>query len=338
MIQKLLAKYSNRFLSKWVVLIFDVFVSMLMMIIATVLRHNFDYLSIDPNSLETHTFFTGIVYTIGFLFTQSFAGIIRHTSINDAARIIRGAFFAFFGLMMLSTIYTMLGYNSAFAIPRSIIIIHFLLTIFVLIGSRFFIKAIYKTALNSEKNLKRTKVLIYGAGASGLMTKSTLTQDSKRSWEVLGFIDDNPSKARKQLEGIPVYTSAVLNENYIVKNQVNELVLSMQNIEPDRKKEIVEKGLQLNLKVKVVPAHEKWINGELSTKQLRTVQIEELLERDPINLNNQNLKAELKGKTILVTGAAGSIGSEIVRQVLHYQPKKVVLVDQAESPLYNLEQ
>lgn len=309
-----------------------------MMLIATLLRHNFDYSSIDPKSLETHTFFIGVVYALGFLLTQSFAGIIRHTSINDAARIIRGAFFAFFGLMILSTTYNALGYQSAYAIPRSIVIIHFLLTIFVLIGSRFFIKAIYRTALNSEKTVRRTRVLIYGAGASGLMTKSTLLQDVKRNWDVIGFIDDNPSKARKSLEGIPVYTSLVLNDTFVSKNKVNELILSIQNLDPEKKKEIVETGLGLNLKVKVVPAHEKWINGELSTKQLRTVQIEELLERDPINLNNQNIKNEIKGKKVLVTGAAGSIGSEIVRQILHYQPSKVILVDQAESPLYDLEQ
>ena len=338
MLQKLLAKYSNRFLSKWVVLIFDVFVSMLMMIVATVLRHNFDYKLIDPNNLETHTFFTGLVYALGFLFTQSFAGIIRHTSINDAARIIRGAFFAFFGLMMLSTVYAVLGYQSAYAIPRSIIIVHFSLTIFALIGSRFFIKAIYRTALNSEKKVRKTRVLIYGAGASGLMTKSTLLQDIKRNWDVIGFIDDNPSKAKKSLEGIAVFTSSILNDSFITKNKVNELILSIQDLETDRKKEIVETGLGLNLKVKVVPAHEKWINGELSTKQLRSVQIEELLERDPINLNNENIKNELKGKTVLVTGAAGSIGSEIVRQILHYHPTKVILLDQAESPLYDLEQ
>lgn len=338
MIQKLIAKYSNRFLSKWVVLVFDVFVSMLMMVVATMLRHNFNYNEVDPNSLETHTFFSGVVYALGFLFTQSFAGIIRHTSVNDAARIIRGAFFAFFGLMMLSTTYTILGYQSAYLIPRSIIIIHFLLTIFALIGSRFFIKAIYRTAINSEKTAKRTRVLIYGAGASGLMTKATLQQDASRIWDVVGFIDDNPSKARKSMEGVPVYTSSILNENFIIKNKVSELVLSIQNLDPERKKEIVETGLGVNLKVKVVPAHEKWINGELSTKQLRTVQIEELLERDPINLNNQNIKNEVKGQVVLVTGAAGSIGSEIVRQILHYDPKKVILVDQAESPLYNLEQ
>lgn len=338
MLQKLLTKYSNRFLSKWIVLIFDVFTSMLMMLIATLLRHNFDYPTIDPKSLETHTFFTGVVYALGFLFTQSFAGIIRHTSINDAARIIRGAFFAFFGLMMLSTIYAGLDYKSAYAIPRSIVVIHFLLTIFVLIGSRFFVKAIYRSAVNSEKTVKKTRVLIYGAGASGLMTKSTLLQDMKRNWDVIGFIDDNPSKARKALEGIPVYTSSILNDTFVAKNKVNELILSIQNLDPDRKKEIVETVLGLNLKIKVVPAHEKWINGELSTKQLRTVQIEELLERDPINLNNQNIKNEIKGKKVLVTGAAGSIGSEIVRQILHYQPAKVILVDQAESPLYDLEQ
>ena len=133
-------------------------------------------------------------------------------------------------------------------------------------------------------------------------------------------------------------TSSILNDSFITKNKVNELILSIQDLETDRKKEIVETGLGLNLKVKVVPAHEKWINGELSTKQLRSVQIEELLERDPINLNNDNIKNELKGKTVLVTGAAGSIGSEIVRQILHYHPTKVILLDQAESPLYDLEQ
>ena len=337
MIQKLLLKYSNRFLSKWVVLIFDVFTSMFMMVVATVLRHNFDYTTINPSQLEIHTFFTGIMFLVGFLLTQSFAGIIRHTSINDAARIIRGSFFASFGLFVLSTAYTVFNYQSIFAIPRSIIIIHFLLTIFALLGSRFFIKAIYKAALQTDSSIKRTKVLIYGAGTSGMMTKSTLKQDGSRNWEVVGFIDDNTSKAKKSMDGVSVYSPSVLNESFIQKNKVHQLIISIQDLDSEKKTEIVEKGLSLNLKVKVVPAHEKWINGELSTKQLRSVQIEELLERDPINLNNQNVKNYIKGKVILVTGAAGSIGSEIARQILHYDPKRVIFLDQAESPLYELE-
>ncbi len=337
MIQKILSKYSNRFLSKWVVLIFDVSTAMFMMVVASILRHNFDYSAIDPSQLETHTFFTGVMYLVGFLLTQSFAGIIRHTSINDAARIIRGAFFASFGLFVLSTTYTIFNYQSIFAIPRSIIIIHFLLTIFALLGSRFFIKAIYKAALQTDQSIKRTKVLIYGAGTSGMMTKSTLKQDGSRNWEVAGFIDDNPSKASKSVDGVPVYSSSVLNEKFITKNEIHQLIISIQDLDTDKKSDIVETGLSLNLKVMVVPAHEQWINGELSTNQLRSVQIEELLEREPINLNNQNIKTYLKGKTILVTGAAGSIGSEIARQILHFEPKKVILLDQAESPLYELE-
>ena len=337
MIQKLLVKYSNRFLSKWVVLIFDVFVAMFMLVVATILRHNFDYSSIDPVQLEIHTFFSGFMFLIGFLLTQSFAGIIRHTSINDAARIIRGAFFASFGLFVLSTAYTIFGYHSIFAIPRSILIIHFLLTIFTLLGSRFFIKAIYRAAVQSDQSIKRTRVLIYGAGTSGMMTKSTLKQDGSRNWDVMGFIDDNPSKASKSIDGVAVYTSSVLNEKFIAKNKIHQLIISIQELDPSKKTEIVEQGLSLNLKVKVVPAHERWINGELSANQLRSVQIEELLERDPINLNNKNVKDYVKDKVVLITGAAGSIGSEIARQIMHYNPKRVIFLDQAESPLYELE-
>ena len=336
MIQKILSKYSNRFLSKWVVLIFDVCTTVLMFVVAVVLRFNFDYKLIDPSELEKQSFFIGGIYLVGFLLTQSFAGIIRHTSIDDAARIIKGGFFSFFGLMILSTLYTTLGYNSDFGVSRSVLIIHFLLTVFTLIGSRFFVKAIYKSALKTD-NLKKTRVLIYGAGVSGMMTKNTLEKDVKRSWAVIGFVDDNPSKINKALEGTPVYTPSVLNEKFIRKNKIHELILSIQNLDSRKKKEIVETGLSLNLKVKVVPEHEKWINGELSTKQLRSVKIEELLERDQISLDNKNIRKELKGKTILVTGAAGSIGSEICRQVLHYDPKKVIFLDQAESALYELE-
>src|SRR5210317_136300 len=130
MLQKFIARYSNRFLSKWIVLIFDVCSTVLMFLLAVFLRFNFDYSQLNPRTLEKEAFFIGGIYTIGFLLTQSFAGIIRHTSVSDAARIIKGSFFAFFGLMILSTLYATLGYSSDFGISRSILIIHFLLTIF----------------------------------------------------------------------------------------------------------------------------------------------------------------------------------------------------------------
>lgn len=337
MLNKLLRRYANRFLSKWVVLVFDVSVTIVAFLLAAVLRHNFEYDKIDPFILEYQGVFVALVYTVGFLLTQSYAGIIRHTSLNDANRVFRATFFSFFGLLLLSTLYTWVEHFSLFNVSRSILIIHYILNLFLLLGSRFAIKSIYHAALRSD-NFRRLRVIIYGAGTSGLMTKNTLMQDMSRNYEIIGFVDDNRNKVGKSLEGIPVYAPSIaLSSDFVKKNRIRQLILAIQNMEQDQKREIVEKGLELNLDVKVIPAHENWINGELSTKQLRSVSIEELLEREPISLANKELQASLNGGTVFITGAAGSIGSEIARQVLHYEPEKVVLIDQAESALYELE-
>ena len=337
MLKKLLRHYSNRFLSKWVVLVFDVVVTLVSFLVAAVLRFNFEYDRIDPFILEYQGIFVALIYLIGFLLTQSYAGIIRHTSLNDANRIFRATFFSFFGLMLLSTIYTWLDHQSIFNVARSIIIIHYFFNLFLLLGSRFAVKSIYHAALRSD-NFRRLRVMIYGSGTSGMMTKNTLMQDTSRNYEIIAFVDDNKNKVGKSLEGIPVYAPLMaMNADFVKRNRIRQLILAIQNIDQNKKREIVEKGLELNLDVKVVPAYENWINGELSAKQLRSVSIDELLEREPINLENKDLMESLRNKVVLITGAAGSIGSEIARQVLYYEPLKVILLDQAESPLYDLE-
>jgi len=337
MLKKLLQRYANRFLSKWVVLGFDATVTFISFVFASVLRHNFEYERIDPTSLEYQSVFATLIYILGFLLTQSFAGIIRHTSLNDANRIFKSTLFSFFGLLMLSTVYTWFNHQSVFSISRSVLIIHFVLNLCLLLGSRFMIKSIYHSALRKD-NFRRLRVMIYGAGTSGIIAKNSLLQDTTRNYEIVAFIDDNKNKVGKSLEGVPVTKkSTALSETFVKQNRVRQLIIAIQNMDAQAKRDIVEKGLELNLDVKVVPAYEQWINGELSAKQLRSVSIDELLERDPLDLNNKDLFKRLEGKTILVTGAAGSIGSEIARQILHYQPKKVILLDQAESPLYDLE-
>lgn len=337
MFKKLLSRYSNRFLSKWVVLLFDFSVTLISFLFASILRFNFEYNRLDPIELEYQGGFVATVYLVGFLVTSSYAGIIRHTSLNDANRIFRATFFSFFGLMMLSTVYTLVGHESYFNVARSVLIIHYFLSLFFLLGSRFAIKSIYHAALRSD-NFRRVRVIIYGSGTSGMMTKNTLMQDTSRNYEIIAFVDDNKRKTGKSLEGIPVLSpTAVMNAEFIKRHRVRQLILAIQMIEKEKKRSIVENGLELNLDVKVVPAYEKWINGELSAKQLRSVSIDELLEREPINLDNNKLVEKLGGKVVLVTGAAGSIGSEIARQVLHFNPKKLILLDQAESPLYDLE-
>ncbi len=337
MIRKLLQRYSNKFLSKWVVLAFDVLTTMIAFVMASVLRHNFEYERMDPYTLEYQMIFIALIYLIGYLLTQSYSGIIRHTSINDANRIFRSSFFAFLGLIVMSSIYTFIDHESLFNISRSILIIHFILNIFFLLGSRFVIKSIYHSALRKD-NFRKQRVMVYGSGTSGMITKGSLLQDTSRNYDIVAFIDDNKNKVGKSLEGIPVLSPKVaLSEDYVRNNKVKQLVIAIQQMDINLKRKIVEKGLALNLEVKVVPAHENWINGELSAKQLRSVSIDELLGREPINLNDSKLKHELKDKTVLITGAAGSIGSEIARQVMMLGASKIVLLDQAESPLYELE-
>ncbi len=153
---------------------------------------------------------------------------------------------------------------------------------------------------------------------------------------MLGFIDDDIKKQGKKLEGISIYSLDKLNE-LLQNNNVAHLIVSVQNLSPAKKQRVVDICLNYNTKILNVPPVTNWINGELSFKQIKKVQIEELLERDPIQLDKENIRKELSNKVILVSGAAGSIGAEIVRQVIRFNPKKIILLDQAESPLYDME-
>ncbi len=337
MLNKIVKLYADRFLSRWIVFGFDVLIVILTFSFATLLRHNFDHNNIDPWEMQSQGILVALVYSIFFLATKSYKGIIRHTSYRDAAVIFQSSALAFGFLFAASVIIPAFKVETDFSLSRSILIIHFLLVLVALLGSRFFVKAIYHYGMNKSVNAK-TQVVIFGAGASGLMTKNALQQSGAVRYEIQAFIDDNASKQGKTIEGIPVLPfNNVMNERFIFGNNISELVISVQGLSTERKKEVVDMGLEFNLHIKEVPAMERWIGGELSAKQIREVKIEDLLGRPPISLSNENISNDLRGKTILVSGGAGSIGSEIVRQVLQYHPRKVIVLDQAETPLYDLE-
>jgi FlaA1/EpsC-like NDP-sugar epimerase len=306
-------------------------------VLACFIRYNFEYEQLNPYEIQLQSLAVAFIYLSSFFVTKSYTGIIRHTSLNDAFRILQASLLSFIILMINSTIHVVSEMEGIFNVARSVIIIHFLLTLFVLVGSRFIVKTLYQSAVKNQIK-GRQRIVIFGAGASGMMTKNTLQQDKTRFYEVVAFIDENPSKIGKTLEGTPVVAlSKALSQDFINKNKINELVIAVQRISNPKRKFLIEKALELDLKVKTIPPIEKWINGELSSKQIRNIKIEELLERDPITLDSLNISRQLRGKTILVTGAAGSIGSEIARQLFHYQPRNVILLDQAESALFDLE-
>ena len=214
------------------------------------------------------------------------------------------------------------------------IIIDALVTIFIMISSRLAIKAIYFENKNPEK--QKTQVIIYGAGESGIITKRTLDRDAAVRYKVVGFLDDDEKKKGRSLEGAFIYSTSKLAE-LIKENEVESVIISIQNLSPEKKNKIIDECLQLGVRVLNVPPVAKWINGELSFNQIKSINIEELLERDPIKLDNSLINEQLNNKTILITGAAGSIGSELARQCAKFNPALLVLLDQAESPLHELE-
>lgn len=336
-LSELVHAYSDRFLSKWIILVYDIIVTGGAFVFAYIIRHNFIYQDINPNILEIQTLVVMGLYAIFFLLTHSYSGIIRHTSWNDTFRIARATGLAFLVLFAATIFITMQDKLSNLRIPYSIVLLHFLLTMFLLISSRIFIRLVFQKYLKITVG-KKVNVLIYGAGSAGMLTRDALLKDKLVAYDVIAFVDDNPTKNKKRLQDVPVIPQRIaLSDDYLSKYNIKQLIIAIIHIDLKWKQEIIEKALAQNIQVKVVPPIESWINGELQAKQVRQVRIEELLEREPIRLDNQNIKTQLQGKRVLVTGAAGSIGSEIVRQVLTYHPQQVILLDQAESALYDFQ-
>jgi len=339
MLRKIILRNSDRFLSRWIVLAFDLVVISATYQAAVLLRYNLDVLLVPAGLIISKLPFVIISYLVGFTISKSHVGVIRHTGISDAYAIFRGGLIALlilsFGSNLAFSYETQ--YQNLLVIPNSVLVIHFFLAIVVLIGSRFAVKLMF-FRFQTKTKVKATSVMIYGAGASGVITKNTLQHDTSREYSIVCFIDDNPKKIGKSIEGIPILPNdKALSTAFLEKNKVDQVIMSIQTgISVKRKNEIVDQCLSLDLKVKVIPPVDSWIQGELSTKQIKSVRIEDLLEREEIKLDSKNVQREIEGKKVLITGAAGSIGSEIVRQVLHYKPKQVILLDQAESPMYEL--
>jgi len=337
MVTRLLRSYSDHFLSRWIVFVYDTVAVYITFIVANLIRHNFEYLSINPYSMEIQSVIVMVAYVSSFLFFKSYSGIIRHTGINDALRLLKATGSAFVVLLTINTLSRYYTDISPYISPLSVIVIHFLLAPFFLIGSRFIIKTIYADIIRRERK-KRLRVAIYGAGAAGMLTRNALLQDLYYQYEIICFIDDNHSKVNKMLDGVPVVSAEkAMTDKYLQRNQIQQIIIAIQKLDINHKKSIIEQGLELKIEVKVVPPIDNWINGQLSSSQLRKVNIEELLERDPISLDSKNVEKDIFNKVVMVTGAAGSIGSEIVRQVLQYKPARVILIDQAESPIYELQ-
>jgi FlaA1/EpsC-like NDP-sugar epimerase len=322
---------------RWIIILTDLLISFLSLVLAFLIRFDV-YTSEDKLYKELNIILYSIPVffivkgTVFYLF-QIHKGLVRHTSSYDVRRItVAGAVctFLFFALGLVRYFFI----DDYFLFPTSVLITEFLIGTFLMIGARFIVKLYYLESIKRSETKKR--VLIYGAGVSGLITKRTIEKDVRIGYDIVGFIDDNKKLKGNRLEGTTIMHSSKLE--YLIDSEgVNEVIIAIQSAKKENKKKIIETCLEKGVNVVSVPSHKSWINGEFSAKQIQKVRIEDLLGRKEIQLDEDKISAELKGKVILITGAAGSIGSGMVRILAKYQPAKLVLLDQAESPLYDLQ-
>ncbi len=334
----MIRQITSRFVSKWLILLVDVGIVAASFTLASLARFNFEFTYVDPRLFKYHLSIVLVFRLIGFLIFQSYSGIVRHTSLEDVKSLFKALLFSSISLFILSYI----GHEmeiTTLMIPYSILLIGFFIAMFSLTISRFMVKSVYEKLISNYK--EELPVIVYGAGHLGRITKNSLYNDKKYRYRIIAFLDDNPQLNGKSIEGIPVHNRRNCLKEYIEKQHSNypklEIVFAVQSISSARRNIIIDELLETSVPVRILPPIKQWMNGELRANEIQQVRIEDLLQREPIKLNDRLVSEYLQGKVILITGAAGSIGSEIVRQSLRFDPAHIILVDQAESALYDVE-
>jgi FlaA1/EpsC-like NDP-sugar epimerase len=329
---ELFSKYS---IPRWVVFGLDNIAVFLAFLFAYLLRFNFVTGDIKPNIVIFQAFIAFCTYAGFSIIFRSYSGLIRHTTLMDIILIFAVTTSSVTILLLFTLCSGFFKLGEILTIPISIILIHYVSITVLLFSQRIFIKIIFRLASKSVLATKR--VLIFGAGSMGLIVKRVLFSDPMSIYTVVGFIDKNDRLSGKMINGLPVFGPKVLNSDFLYLHKINTIVIAIKNISPNNKSDIIRRSMEFGLEILEPPSTDKWLDGQLQVRQLKKVKLQDLLGRDTIKLNMELIGKGLNQKTILVTGAAGSIGSEIVRQLARFNTKRVILVDQAETPMFHIE-
>ncbi len=322
-----------RILPRWVIIFIDLSFISFSVFLGFLLRFNFSLEEMFSGyRLERSILFYSTCGLFSILITGSSKGIIRYTGLQDGARILFMVLLNMFLVVSINLFYA--ANNLTYAVPYSVVLISFLSSFLFLFNYRLLIKYIFSFYKNQL--LKRSRVLIFGAGQTGIIARHVI--ESSKRMRIMGFLEDNQDKIGKVMDGVRIYSAQSKNLQKLLGEQsFDELVIAARDIELDRRNEIIDLCIQNGIRVRMIPPIDRWAKGELSFNQIKEINIEDLLGREAIRLNKENVEHDLKGKRICITGAAGSIGRELVRQVIQYNPESVLAVDQAESALYELE-
>ncbi len=317
---------------KWAVLALDIFISCFSILLAFGLRFNFDWQHILEEQLYKNILIVFIINTTLFYLFRTYQGIIRYSGTQEAYKSVWAIFYSFFILLVINVALGASHLNQVS--PISVLFIYFFITSFSLYGYRLLVKNFYKSQSSGNDTIH---VVIYGAQHNGTLLKKTIEETSNYEFKVIAFFDKPEAgvvgKTIDHVQVFPFSSAGTIFKEWKIKT----LFFAKTDFELEEKNEIVDFCLSQGIKVMNIPPMNDWIHGHLNINQLREVNIEELLGRTPINLYNQHVIDHLRDKKILITGAAGSIGSELARQIAAVYPAALIICDQTESGLYELE-
>lgn len=270
-----------------------------------------------------------------FIIYKTYAGIIRHSSFIDAVKLLLSTFSSLLVLIFIN-------YSSALFLDKKIflfpgLILSFVFSFVFLFFFRIVVKFVFEYFINSSNSKSLTPTIVYGTDANAIAVANAIKSEVPARFKIVGFMGNSKSQKSKSILGLPILFSGKKKISVIMRSlKANTLIIAEKSLSKDDKLAIIDDCLEHNIKVFTVPIVVNWENENEISKQIKSFQIEDLLQRKPIVLDNQLISKQISGKTVMITGAAGSIGSEIVWQVLDFKPKRIVIIDQAETPLHHL--
>lgn len=315
---------------RWIIFTADIAISLVGIIFGYLIRFSF-----NTHSIERQSFIQALLIILGiriifFLIFKIYAHVIRYTSIYDLKRV----FFTVLSgsLVVLSASLISKFFTERSLVPLSIIVMEFFFTLYLMVNFRLIIRYIYILLNNIDLDSHAT--VIIGSKDLAVIMKDALEIQPKGNFKPIAFVDSKVSSKKKKLAGISIYRLDEL-QFLIEKYSISRLIIAKEDI--SRKEKELVGVLAAKYKIKMLTAPDLWNIPSTGNLDIKEINMDELLERKPIKLKKEHIKDQLRDKTILITGAAGSIGSELVRQIASYKPEKLILIDQAETPLYDIE-
>lgn len=333
---RFISKYRHSVASKWMILFIDLFTLAVAFAVVNFIRLRLAE-TVDWGALLVKLFAFVLLSTLWYVSVGTHRSIIRHSGMYDIYKVLISNGAAAFVLI----VFNLINNNFPIVLNRftpaySEILMTFALQIAAMLTVRLMLQRIYNDYV--RKRRPTCNVIIYGAGSAGHIAYNALASDQSKDYKVVAYVDDDKKKINTALNGVHVMKQhQALSEEFVRKNRVEVLLIAIPSIRLAHKQAITTRGLSLGLTVKSVPYINEWINNSFSANQIQNIKIEDLLQRESIKLDNINIIREVVDKVVMVTGAAGSIGSEICRQLIQYHPSKIIMLDQAESPMYDLQ-